>query len=452
MATYQESAKVIVDENKVKAIKTERKKHVVTQSKEQRSKSAEIMERNVEMKKANNFDSLMQRLGVPEHASGETTAGSPVLSNSEEDANQEVTVPALKVESNVLSLNNSQIFERIDPKQHDAKILAKLYNQYEAFVKHVATLENVDTVEMSNCQLTDRFAVLVAEHWINNKKCKLVNLNLETNLFHEDGLIALADAVAKDSSLKTVFLRHQHGKSTISTPAAEAWCRALTRNKTVQKCGLDMVLATHRENVQKCLDRNAEMRRHQRRQKCPAKSQPLDGLERRRIRAVAANDPKATAHDKPGIFCFPDAEKQAFKALKSVEKAELASAFASNTVFDAMDLQSLDLDDEFGLALAETLKTNTTLINIDLSSNRLTSKSLDAIAIVLRDNNRTLKEFKLLNQNPATGIVRASENLLAEAIAQNPVITKLALSKWTDAFARDQVDKKLMQNKWSKKK
>jgi hypothetical protein len=180
--------------------------------------------------------------------------------------------------------------------------------------------------------------------------------------------------------------------------------------------------------------------------------QPLDGLERRRIRAVAANDPKATAHVKPGTFCFPDAEKQAFKALKSVEKAELAFAFASNTVFDVMDLQSLDLDDEFGLALAETLKTNTTLINIDLSSNRLTSKSLDAIAIVLRDNNRTLKEFKLLNQNPATGIVRASENLLAEAIAQNPVITKLALSKWTDAFARDQVDKKLMQNKWSKKK
>jgi hypothetical protein len=63
-----------------------------------------------------------------------------------------------------------------------------------------------------------------------------------------------------------------------------------------------------------------------------------------------------------------------------------------------------------------------------------------------------LKEFKLLNQNPATGIVRASENFLAEAIAKNPVITKLALSKWTDAFARYQVDKKLMQNKWSKKK
>lgn len=461
MAAYQQNVKVMVDADKVASIKNERKSHIVKQSQADKKKSTAVIEQAVEDKKAKTFDSLMSRLGggpppdnVENESRNENHSGD--TKSSQDDDVSKPVLAEVNDNNKVLSMNNSQAFERIDRRAYNSKAEAKLHEQYQTFVPHVSTLD-VETVEMANCELTDKFAQLVAEHWIAPKDSKLVSLNLESNLIDEDGLIALAKAVGTNNTLQSIFLRHQMGKGTVSTRAAEAWCEALEQNTTILKVGLDSALKQHRETIQKYLDRNADLRRKARRQdlqKKGVKIQPLDSAERRRIRAVAANESgsTSTADPKPSVFRFPDSEKRSFKALKSAEKAELGSAFGNNTVFVTVDLQSLELNDEFGLALAESLKANTTLASIDLSNNRLTSKSLDAIAKVLRDDNRTLKELKLLNQTPATGIVRATETLLAEAVGQNPVLNKLALSKWTDSFARDQVDKKLMKNKWNKKK
>lgn len=477
LAKYKENVAVdaaVTEGSKFQSIKTERKKHVVTQSEEKREKCATVIEANVEAKKANSFDALMEQLGggcpggttstSSTSGSGETTT---TCSSSGDKNDSSKAESALNIaddssknpttNNNVLSMNNSQAFERIDRREHNEKALNKLHAQYEAFVRHVATnCTNVDTVEMAHCQLTDKFAELVAEHWLSpGSKLKLVSLNLESNLFQEAGVMALAKAAAHNKTLTSVFLRHQSAKGTVSSPAAEAWCQAVQANTKIIRCGVDMALSQHVHALRQHLNRNQDLQRQARRQERIRsggnKIQPLDSAERRRIRAVAADDPGATADPNEGIFRFPDSEKRSFKALKSAEKADLGKAFAGNTKFHTADLQSLELDDAFGLALAESLRENASLRIIDLSSNRLTSKSLDAIAQVLRDDNRTLKEFKLLNQTPATGVVRKTEALLAEAVGRNPVLTKLALSKWTDSFARDQVDKKLMANKWSKK-
>jgi hypothetical protein len=450
MNLYQKNAGVAVNRDKVDSIKRERRRHVVTQSKVQREQSAAIMEKNVEMKKANQFDAVMERLGVVSRPSSSSSARSSDVESCGESGDTKPVTTTLQVDSNVLCLNNTLPFERLDPAKHSDKALKKLHGQYEQFIKQVATADKIDTVEMANCHLTDKFAELVAEHWLTCDH--IVCINLESNLFTEEGLVALAGAVASNATLKTLLLRHQNSRSVISTPAAEAWCEALQQNKTLLKCGVDSALQTHTDVIRRCLDRNAEIRRKQRRQRAPP--QQLDSAERRRIRAVAANDATgATGHgSKPDVFVFPDAEKRSYRSLKSQEKAELGKALAHNTVFKTIDLQSLDLDDAFGMALAESLRTNCTVTCVDLSNNRLTSKTVDALAAVLAEDNRTLRELKLLNQTPASGIKRASEAALARAVAANPVVTKIALSKWTDALARDQVDKKLMQNKWSKKK
>jgi len=102
--------------------------------------------------------------------------------------------------------------------------------------------------------------------------------------------------------------------------------------------------------------------------------------------------------------------------------AALAEALKTNTTLTSINLEYNDLGAEGAKALVETLKTNTTLTSIELGNNNIGPEGAKALAKVLKTNT-TLTIIKL-NTNM---IVDEGVKALAEALKTNTTLTKIDL-------------------------
>ena len=102
----------------------------------------------------------------------------------------------------------------------------------------------------------------------------------------------------------------------------------------------------------------------------------------------------------------------------------LAEVLKSNSTLQELNLFCNQAGDDGAIALAQALKSNSTLINLDLTDNHITSKGIDFIAQSLKSNSALRKIYLRANAIGDSGV-----KALAQAFKSNSTIEELDLGE-----------------------
>ena len=161
---------------------------------------------------------------------------------------------------------------------------------------------NTHLTELSfaNVGANDFFAEELADYLRDNQL--VTTVNIDTNEIYEDGFIALAGMLKKNSTLKKLLCANQ--SKSVPTRALHKMADMLDVNRTLTTCSIACRDATAREKLEKGLARNAEIARKAR--VAAAKSAPATGTAKSAlaisttpIKPLMAAAPKPVATPKP---------------------------------------------------------------------------------------------------------------------------------------------------------
>ena len=121
---------------------------------------------------------------------------------------------------------------------------------------------SVQRVEMVNAQVSDA----LGQAWGGalKRNATLTVLNLESNSISTGGILALAEGLRENSTLKELKLANQ--RANFTQQAEEALAEALEANLSVTRLTIDMRSTRARDLLNKFLQRNQERRRSLRKQ------------------------------------------------------------------------------------------------------------------------------------------------------------------------------------------
>ncbi|XP_064396547.1 tropomodulin-2-like [Halichondria panicea] len=123
---------------------------------------------------------------------------------------------------------------------------------------------------------------------------------------------------------------------------------------------------------------------------------------------------------------------------------ELIVALTDNIHLERLQMANIRFSEDHAFTLAEVLKVNSTLMILNLESNRITRKGIKAIFKALSENTETgLKELRLTNQYFSGGA--GAEGEIARYLDKNRALTKLGYN-FTVASFRTKVDAFIMRN------
>jgi len=126
---------------------------------------------------------------------------------------------------------------------------------------------------------------------------------------------------------------------------------------------------------------------------------------------------------------------------------KLMQAMATNTHLEVLSLSNSNLERAEGLLLAESLKQNVSLLELNLESNWLDSSTVRELAESLQSNRRcSLEHFRVSHQKQMGQFFgRPTEKAIGEMMQTNETIVKLGFD-CDDAHWRNEIDRALLRN------
>jgi len=110
---------------------------------------------------------------------------------------------------------------------------------------------------IANCSVGTECAKKYAEILKHNKS--LTQLNMETNRIEKDGIVAIADALKVNSTLKELWLTNQY--SPMGNQAESALAQSLENNNSIVRLSATMRDTGSRNTLDRCISRNKETAR-----------------------------------------------------------------------------------------------------------------------------------------------------------------------------------------------
>jgi NLR family CARD domain-containing protein 3 len=283
------------------------------------------------------------------------------------------------------------------------------------------TNSNVTTIKLSGLRLDDKFALAMAQSLQQNTA--IVKLDLETNMFGTDGMIAIVSSLSANRTVAEVFLRHQ--TKSLASADEERIPNLIADNPVIVKLSLDVRSTISKHSIESKLRQNQEKQRARNR---AASAAQTDGggsrsksAARNRIQkifdSVGANDSSIT---EVQVVC-----DQVFLSLNPAEILKTAESFAGNTHVRTVKLSGLRLDDAWAVVMAKSLESNTTIEAIDLESNAIGSTGMLALVATLASSTSSVTEFLLRHQSKPMSSV--DEEQIPGLIGSNEKIVKLSM-------------------------
>ena len=318
--------------------------------------------------------------------------------------------------------------------------------------KGLAKNSHVKVLQLNNVDLDKDFAFALAAS-LGENAC-LETIDLENNNIASEGVQALCDALRFNKTLKVLMLRNQ-GSQSVSTEAEAVILDAMSSNVTLIKLGVSFRMKDIGDKIDKILSKNKDLVRKSRATSAalaPARPSTVtkrgtgvpSEVELRIQRVISGTEEK---DEKNAVFELVD--ERFFISLKEELKLQFFEALGKDTILKTLKFVGLEITDTMAEVLARSLCTNSTLEELNLERNAMTSKGLEAIISSLATNS-TLKKVLLDHQKGGT-LASAAETKIPEILDSNLTIQKLGISIRTIAV-RDKLDRILRRNAANSKK
>jgi hypothetical protein len=271
---------------------------------------------------------------------------------------------------------------------------------------------------------------------------KLNILDLETNYITDPGMLAVAKCVEHPqvwNFLQTLRLenqRHALGNrmAALSSISELSLAKAICRNRSVIRLSLCVRNLRERHKIQGYVSRNIDWLRQSRGRFEVSEHKPKNDLEEL-IDKIANNDSSVD-----GLVDL--SRDKRFLTLHARQVEKLARGMAGNTNITELKLNSLQLDDSFVSALAQSLQTNHKLRVLSLEGNAVSGQGIISLFGVL-ETNGSLQEIQLRHQTKV--MTSDEEDDLAELLQGNQTVVRLSLDL-RSSLARHHVDALLRRN------
>eukprot|EP00300_Choanocystis_sp_HF-7_P037543 c53728_g1_i1.p1 GENE.c53728_g1_i1~~c53728_g1_i1.p1 ORF type:complete len:206 (+),score=37.21 c53728_g1_i1:26-619(+) len=125
-----------------------------------------------------------------------------------------------------------------------------------------------------------------------------------------------------------------------------------------------------------------------------------------------------------------------------MQMIEMLEACLTNTNVERLDLCHCNIDTLGGRLIGEVLKRNKTLIELNIETNGIGPKGMEAIAKGLADNT-TLRVLRAENQSTPMG--NRAERMFAAALEANRTVVKVAVAV-AEVSSRTAINQSLMRN------
>lgn len=330
-----------------------------------------------------------------------------------------------------IAANGKNIDSEID-LSGNARFKTLHKRDFEKLAKGFAKNTKVTQLKINNVQLSDAFALGLAESLKVNTNIRV--LSLEGNAISGDGITAIFAALKSNKTLQEIHLRHQ--TKVISSDQEESLAGFMEENKSVVRVGLDLRSLLARHHMDAVLRRNQD---EQRKSKKPANGSSMPKKKNDMelfFEKVAKNDSSINE-----INLVND---RAFLSLSKSSRLEAAASLTGNSSVTTLRMNRLELDDEFACALAKSLTSNKTLEVVNLDSNAMTGTGILAIlasASTMKEGG--LRELQMRHQSKA--MASADEEKIMEQLEQNESLVKLGLDI-RNPLVTSKVQQKLTRN------
>jgi len=284
-------------------------------------------------------------------------------------------------------------------------------------------------VSCKNVGLNDVFINAFCS-WLNDG-CfgNLESLEVEGNSFSRDGIVRLLTAVVggKNSIKKLSISSQVQENLPLEVQQEIGWM--FRSNEIITRFAAPIIDDSEtRTLIRDCLQRNIDRNAGKRNDK------PLTEVEKS-IRKICQN---------ADIDEFVLEGDFVFKNLPACDRLGLAKAFRINSSVRTLRLVNCDIDDDFVLALSESLIDNNCIKFIDLSGNRISHVGLEGLMQGLALN-RSVQHCIITDQNPALNLDSASEQKLVETVRENSTLVKFDIGLQSQV-ALDMVDAMIQRN------
>lgn len=225
-------------------IKAERKKHMHTLTKEQMNEASKNVNKVLKNKEKN----------TKEYMLAELEKQTQTIIEQMKNPNNVSETPQ---EKGKLNLNGCNIFQKVKDSELEQLLKEKILAQ--------ATAVGCTKLSIANASLKDDSAIVIAKWLQSEDSSKITELNLESNQIRGKGLVALGEALTKNTVLTSLKLQNQ--RSAPSAALAKEFLDALEKNTTLVKLGFQFQKREYNRQKDKYLTRNLNERRKLRKQK-----------------------------------------------------------------------------------------------------------------------------------------------------------------------------------------
>lgn len=258
-------------------------------------------------------------------------------------------------------------------------------------------------------------------------------INAETNFITEKGIVAIADLIKSDTSMRYIqAVKLENQKALLSSKAERALARALCVNISVVRFSLRVRNLLEREQCNKYVVRNIDFlrqaRRHHKISTGTLKERKRNEMEKF-FDSIAANDESITE-----VSISADIK---YTGLSDKEKVKSAKAFATNSHVTKVTMNALGLSDDFATALGEALESNETIEQLIVEGNAFTGAGFKGLFAGLGKNSSVLE---LRAKHQTKKMTSPDEQALPALLEPNPSITKISLDLRNSAVTM-QLDK-----------
>jgi hypothetical protein len=119
-------------------------------------------------------------------------------------------------------------------------------------------------------------------------------------------------------------------------------------------------------------------------------------------------------------------DERFFVSLKDALKLQFFGAIGDNATLKTLKLVRKELTDAHAQVLADSLKKNSSIEEVNLEGNKLTTRGMQSLIEALHDNH-TIKKMFLRNQSNGAFLSSAGETVLVGVLDTNTAIIKLGV-------------------------
>ena len=333
----------------------------------------------------------------------------------------------------------NKLFQRFDRKDSERRNICNMF--VTTLLKHPRS-QNITSLHMANCLLPDDFLEVLAEKCIHNpKNClpKLQVINMESNLLAQEGIVALANAIADPEVWpKLQILKLENQKMPITSGAEEALAQAILQSPSLVVVSLSVRGGLERQQINNTVAANIDNLRMARRRHAE-KTGTLQERKRNEMEQyfdnIAQNDPAITDVDIVGNIKY--------LGLNPAERIKTGAAFATNSHVKTIKMVKLQLDDAFAAAFGKAIATNSAIQKVVIDSNSFSGTGIKSLLEGL-GRNSSIVEFEVRHQSKT--ISSSDEKAFPPLLAENKTIIKLGVDL-RDQMSKMLIDRKLNENR-----